>query len=137
MRTDRQTRAAKLQAFGLFAKTHLRQDSNFEFLLQLRNGWTCRAVRVLPHTKSANTTVTKLQFFLQLRNGWTCRAVRVLPHTKSANTAVTKLQFFLQLRNGWTCRAVRVLPHTKVCEYSLYKTLLMMDRRGSKHVGLT
>ena len=21
-----------------------------------------------------------------------------------------------------------VLPHTKVCEYSLYKTLLMMDR---------
>ena len=35
---------------------------------------------------------------------------------------------FLQLCNGWTCRVVRVLPHTKVCEYSLYKTLLMMDR---------
>ena len=33
------------------------------------------------------------------------------------------------LRNGWTCRVVRtVVPHTKVCEYSLYKTLLMMDR---------
>ena len=27
-----------------------------------------------------------------------------------------------------------VLPHTKVCEYSLYKTLLMMDRWGPKHV---
>ena len=25
-------------------------------------------------------------------------------------------------------RIVRVLPHTKVCEYSLYKTLLMRDR---------
>ena len=37
-----------------------------------------------------------------------------------------------------TCRVVRtVLPHTKVCEYSLYKTLLMMDRRGPKHVQLT
>ena len=32
------------------------------------------------------------------------------------------------LRNGWTCRVVRVLPHTKVCEYSLYKTLLMMNQ---------
>ena len=29
---------------------------------------------------------------------------------------------------GRTCRVVRVLPHTKVCEYSFYKTLLMMDR---------
>ena len=29
---------------------------------------------------------------------------------------------------SWTCRVVRLLPHTKVCEYSLYKTLLMMDR---------
>ena len=37
-------------------------------------------------------------------------------------------EFFLQLSNGWTCRAVPVLPHTKVCKYSLYKTLLMMDR---------
>ena len=27
----------------------------------------------------------------------------------------------------YTCRVVRVLPHTKVCDYSLYKTLLMMD----------
>ena len=25
----------------------------------LRNGWTCRVVRVLPHTKSANTACTK------------------------------------------------------------------------------
>ena len=40
-------------------------------------------------------------------------------------------------RNGWTCRVVRVLPHTKVCEYSLYKTVLMMDRWGPKHVELT
>ena len=32
------------------------------------------------------------------------------------------------LRNGWTCLVVRVLPRIKVCEYSLYKTLLMMDR---------
>ena len=39
--------------------------------------------------------------------------------------------------NGWTCRVVRVLPHTKVCEYNLYKTLLMMDRWGLKHVELT
>ena len=31
-------------------------------------------------------------------------------------------------RNGWTCRVLRVLPHTKVCKFSLYKTLLMMDR---------
>ena len=38
------------------------------------------------------------------------------------------------LRNGWTCRVVRVLPHTKVCKYSFYKTLLMMDRWGLKHV---
>ena len=39
------------------------------------------------------------------------------------------LTFFLQLRNGWTCRVVStVVPHTKVCEYSFYKTLLMMDR---------
>ena len=30
--------------------------------------------------------------------------------------------------NDWMCPAVRVLPHTTVCEYSLYKTLLMMDR---------
>ena len=44
--------------------------------------------------------------------------------------------FFLQLRNGWTCRVVRVLPHTKVCKYSFYKTLLMMDRWGPKHVEL-
>ena len=41
-------------------------------------------------------------------------------------------------RNGWTCRVVRtVVPHTKVCEYSLCKTLLMMDRWGPKHVELT
>ena len=41
-------------------------------------------------------------------------------------------------RNGWTCRVVRtVVPHTKVCEYSSYKTLLMMDRWGPKHVELT
>ena len=39
--------------------------------------------------------------------------------------------------NGWTCRVGRVLPHNKVCEYSLYKTLLMMDRCGLKHVELT
>ena len=26
----------------------------------LRNGWTCRVVRVLPHTKSANTACKKL-----------------------------------------------------------------------------
>ena len=39
--------------------------------------------------------------------------------------------------NGWKCRVARVLPHTKVCEYSLYKTLLMMDRWGPKHVELT
>ena len=45
--------------------------------------------------------------------------------------------FFLQLRNSWTCREVRVLPHTKVCDYSLYKTLLMMDWWGPKHVELT
>ena len=32
------------------------------------------------------------------------------------------------LHNGWMCRVARVLPHTKVCEYSLYKTLLMMER---------
>ena len=43
----------------------------------------------------------------------------------------------IQLCNGWTCRVVRILPHTKVCEYSLYKTLLMMDRWGPKHVELT
>ena len=40
-------------------------------------------------------------------------------------------------RNAWMCPVVRVLPHTKVCEYSLYKTLLMMDRWGPKHVELT
>ena len=39
--------------------------------------------------------------------------------------------------NGWTCPVVRVLPHTKVCKYSLYKTLLTMDRWGPKHVELT
>ena len=44
--------------------------------------------------------------------------------------------FFLQLCTGWTCRVVRVLPHTKVCKYSFYKTLLMMDRWGPKHVEL-
>ena len=44
----------------------------------------------------------------------------------STRPAGTK--FFLQLRNSCTCRVVRVLPHTKACEYSLYKTLLMMDR---------
>ena len=27
--------------------------------LQLCNGWTCRVVRVLPHTKSANTACKK------------------------------------------------------------------------------
>ena len=32
-------------------------------------------------------------------------------------------------RNGWTGRVVRtVVPPTKVCKFSLYKTLLMMDR---------
>ena len=31
---------------------------------------------------------------------------------------------------------VRVLPHTKVCKYRFYKTLLMRDRRGAKHVEL-
>ena len=40
-------------------------------------------------------------------------------------------------RYGWTCRVIRVLPHTKVCEYSLYKTLLMMDRWCPKHVEPT
>ena len=43
------------------------------------------------------------------------------------------------------CRLVRlrdfvsittVLPHTKFCKYSLYNTLLMMDRWGPKHVEL-
>ena len=29
------------------------------FFLQLRNDWTCRAIRVLPHTKSAHTACTK------------------------------------------------------------------------------
>ena len=41
------------------------------------------------------------------------------------------------LCNGRTCRVVRtVVPHTKVCEYSLYKTLQMMDRWGPKHAEL-
>ena len=40
-------------------------------------------------------------------------------------------------RYGWTCRVVRVLPHTKVCDYNVYKTLLVMDRWGPKHVELT
>ena len=78
----------------------------------LRNGWTCRVVRVLPHTKSANTACKTLLMMdrwgpkhVELRNGWTCRIVRVLPHTKSANTAC--------------------------------KTLLMMDRWGPKHVQLS
>ena len=42
-----------------------------------------------------------------------------------------------KLCNGWTCRVVGVLPHTKVCKYIFYKTLLMMDRWGPKHVKLT
>ena len=29
-----------------------------------------------------------------------------------------------------------VLPHTKVCKYSSYKMLLMVERRGPKHVEL-
>ena len=58
-----------------------------------------------------------------------CARRLVCGNTRNYSTrpAVTKL-FFLQLCNGWTCRVVRVLPHTKVCECSLYKTLLMMDR---------
>ena len=50
---------------------------------------------------------------------------------------VIRVLLFQKLYNGWTCRVVRVLPHTRVCEYSLYKTLLMMDRWGPKHVELT
>ena len=39
------------------------------------------------------------------------------------------IRVLLDRSNGWTCRVVRtVVPHTKVCEYSLYETLLMMDR---------
>ena len=41
------------------------------------------------------------------------------------------------LQSCRTCRVVRVLPHTKVCKYSFYKTLLMVDRWGPKHVQLT
>ena len=37
---------------------------------------------------------------------------------------------------GWTCRIVGVLPYTIVSKYSLYKTLLMMDRWGPKDVEL-
>ena len=33
--------------------------------------------------------------------------------------------------------STRITARTKVCEYSLYKTLLMMDRWGPKHVELT
>ena len=74
---------------------------------------------------------------------------RVLPNVIHRNIDVVQqdtqsgiywaslIQHFLQLCNGWTCRVVRVVPHTKVCEYSLYKTLLMMDRWGPKHVELT
>ena len=41
------------------------------------------------------------------------------------------------LRNGWTCQVVRtVVPHTKSTNTAC-KTLLMMDRRGPKHVELT
>ena len=52
-------------------------------------------------------------------------------------TTVCTTRHVQPLRSGWTCRVVRVLPHTKVCEYSLYKTCLMMDRWGPKHVELT
>ena len=38
--------------------------------------------------------------------------------------------------NGCMCRVVRTLPHTKVSKYSFYKTLLMMDRWGPKHIEL-
>ena len=61
-----------------------------------------------------------------------------LRHLTPRYIHITINEFILQLCNGWTCRVVRtVVPHTKVCEYSLYKTLLMMDRRGPKHVELT
>ena len=33
--------------------------SSGAFFLQLHNGWTCRVVRVLPHTKSAHTACKK------------------------------------------------------------------------------
>ena len=53
------------------AVMNLLVSENAGFFLQLCNDWTCRVVRVLPHTKSAHTAC----------NGWTCRVVRVLPHT--------------------------------------------------------
>ena len=43
-------------------------------------------------------------------------------------------KLYLQI---WYVVIRTVVPHTKVCEYSLYKTLLMMGRWGPKHVELT
>ena len=96
------------------------------------NGWTCRVVRVLPHTKSANTDCNT---FLML-DRWGPKHVE-LTNVMNKLTLDTSSRyevvgsFFLQLRNGWTCRVVRVLPPT-AC-----KTLLKMDRWGPKHVELT
>lgn len=38
--TDRQTKAATLQAFGVFSKTHLRGESNYDsyYLAQIERG---------------------------------------------------------------------------------------------------
>ena len=58
------------------------------------------------------------------------------PSMETAEPSGDLTLFFLQLCTGWTCRVVLVLPHTKVCKYSFYKTLLMMDRWGPKHVQL-
>ena len=62
---------------------------------------------------------------------WHCR-------DRASSCNIYAVQQDTQCGNGWTCRVVRTVePHTKVCEYSLYKTLLMMDRWGPKHVELT
>ena len=37
----------------------VRVKEELQFFLLLRSGWTCRVVRVLPHTKSANTACKK------------------------------------------------------------------------------
>ena len=79
--------------------------------------------------------------FGQLKTKFQYITYFVLQHIpKPAKTACTKRSWWWtdEVRNmSKTCRVVRVLPHTKVCEYSLYKTLLMMDRWGPKHVELT
>ena len=52
---------SRIRRFGMwyYCAYYSTRPAVTKLYVGLRNGWTCRVVRVLPHTKSANTACKK------------------------------------------------------------------------------